>query len=114
MLRGDVDGRRVMYGSFVLTLTLSLTLTLTKSVSYLGELLCVTAFGPVLTYVLVRGMTGRHRRAVPRISSPDPDANPEPDPDPNPNPNPNPSPNPNPRQAQASGAEGSQRRGTAR
>ena len=30
------------------------------------------------------------------------------------NPNPNPSPNPNPRQAQASGAEGSQRRGTAR
>ena len=29
VLRGDVDGRRVMYGSFVLTLALTLTLILT-------------------------------------------------------------------------------------
>ena len=34
--------------------------------SYLGELLCVFVFGPVLTYVLMRGLSRhRHRRAVP-------------------------------------------------
>ena len=35
-----------------------------------SELLCVFVFGPVLTYVLVRGL-GRHRRAAPRRAATD-------------------------------------------
>ena len=35
-----------------------------QEISYAGEALCVFVFGPVLTYVLIRGLS-RHRRAAP-------------------------------------------------
>ena len=39
-----------------------------QEISYAGEALCVFVFGPVLTYVLIRGLS-RHRRAAPSEDS---------------------------------------------
>jgi len=39
-----------------------------QAFSYLGELLCVSVFGPVLTYVLVLSLS-RHRRTVPSTAA---------------------------------------------